>query len=103
MDSKKTGVLISTLRKEKGMTQKELADLLHVSDRTVSKWERGAGFPDVSLMMKLADTLGISVNELLQGERRTQPFFCEETETEVRDAVTTFDRHARAKGKQVRR
>lgn len=103
MDSKKTGVLISTLRKGKGMTQKELADRLHVSDRTVSKWERGAGFPDVSLMMKLADTLGISVNELLQGERRPEPFLCEETENEVRDAVTTFDQQARAKGKQIRR
>ena len=41
MDSKKTGALVSTLRKEKGMTQKELAAQLHVSDRTVSKWERG--------------------------------------------------------------
>ena len=101
MDSKKTGALVSTLRKEKGMTQKELAAQLHVSDRTVSKWERGAGFPDVSLMMQLADTLGISVNELLQGERRQAQLFCAETETEVRDAVVSLDRHTRAREKQA--
>ena len=103
MDSKKTGALISALRREKGMTQKELAAQLHVSDRTVSKWERGAGFPDVSLMMQLADCLGISVNELLQGERKTVRSFCAETESEVRDAVLSMDRHTRAKEKQMHR
>ena len=48
MDNGKTGTLIAARRKELGMTQKELAEKLHISDRTVSKWERGAGFPDVS-------------------------------------------------------
>ena len=49
MDVKKTGELLCQLRKEKGMTQKQAAEILQVSDRTVSKWERGAGLPDVSL------------------------------------------------------
>ena len=65
MDKERIGGLISALRKEKGMTQKELADQLHVSDRTVSKWERGAGLPDPSIMIALADILGITVNELV--------------------------------------
>ena len=70
MDNQKTGALIARRRQELGLTQKELADRLNVSDRTVSKWERGAGFPDVSLLEPLADALGLSVLELIRGERR---------------------------------
>ena len=55
------------------MTQKELAAALHVSDRAVSKWERGAGFPDISLLEPLADALGLGVLDLLRGERGTVP------------------------------
>lgn len=69
MDNQKTGALIARRRQELGLTQKELADRLNVSDRTVSKWERGAGFPDVSLLDPLADALGLSVLELIRGER----------------------------------
>ena len=68
MDSLKTGALIAEARKEKNMTQRELASALHVSDRAVSKWERGAGFPDVSLLEPLADALGLTVTELSHGE-----------------------------------
>lgn len=68
MDLEKTGNLISLKRKELGLTQKELADSLCISDRTVSKWERGAGFPDISLIEPLADALNLSVVELLHGE-----------------------------------
>lgn len=69
MDRNKNGALIAQTRKERNMTQKELADKLHVSDRAVSKWERGAGFPDVSLLEPLAETLGLQVLDLLRGER----------------------------------
>ena len=62
-----TGVLIAQLRKERNLTQKQLADQLHISDRTISKWERGAGFPDVSLLEPLADALHCSVVSLLEG------------------------------------
>ena len=58
MDREKTGALIASARKERGLTQKELAAQLHVSDRAVSTWERGAGFPDVSVLEPLADALG---------------------------------------------
>ena len=57
------------MRKEKSMTQKELADKLFVSDKTVSKWERGNSMPNVTLLMPIADVLGITVTELLKGEK----------------------------------
>lgn len=69
VDNAKTGTLIRQLRKEKGMTQKELARLLHVTDRAVSKWECGLSAPDVALLELLAQTLGVTVLELIQGER----------------------------------
>ena len=69
MDNKKTGALIAQRRQELGLTQKELGERLHVSDRAVSKWERAAGFPDVSLLEPLADVLELSVLELIRGER----------------------------------
>ena len=68
MDYNKVGRLIYDLRKEKGMTQKELAELLNLSDRTVSKWERGNGCPDVSLLGELSNVLGVPVDQLLTGE-----------------------------------
>ncbi len=68
MDNQKIGIYIMNLRKDKNMTQKELADLLGVTDKAVSKWERGAGYPDISLLRPLADALGTTINELLEGE-----------------------------------
>lgn len=68
MDAKKTGEFIRTLRMEKNLTQKELAEGLHVSTQAVSKWERGLGMPDISLLEPLAEALGVSVAELLAGE-----------------------------------
>ena len=71
MDATKIGEKIATLRKEQGMTQKELAEKLHVSNNAVSKWEKGKNFPDVSLMEPIAETLCISVSELLGLEDKT--------------------------------
>lgn len=67
MDCKKVGSLIYTLRKEKGMTQKEIADLMNISDKTISKWERGLGCPDVSLLSALSKILGVNIEEILLG------------------------------------
>lgn len=69
MDSRKTGQLIAQQRGALGLTQKQLASQLHISDRTVSRWERGVGFPDLSLLEPLADSLGLTVVELLRGEK----------------------------------
>ena len=68
MDSIQFGAFVAQLRKEKGLTQRELADLLHVTDKAVSKWETGKGFPDLKLLEPLAQALDVSLVELLQGE-----------------------------------
>lgn len=60
MDSKKTGSFIAALRKEKKCTQAQLAEKLHVSNRTVSKWENGDGFPDITILPLLAETLELN-------------------------------------------
>ena len=69
MDNEKMGQFISELRKSLQMTQKELAEKLDVSDKAVSKWERGLSCPDISLLSPLSDILGITTTELLNGER----------------------------------
>lgn len=69
MDAEKTGNFIRTIRIEKNLTQKELADKLNCTDKAVSRWETGKGIPDISLLIPLSETLGVSVNEILNGEK----------------------------------
>lgn len=73
MDNIKFGRFIRESRQAKGMTQKQLAELIHVSDKAVSKWENGAGFPDIKILEPLAECLGVSLLELMQGERMEEP------------------------------
>ena len=68
MATSSMGETISTLRKEKGMTQKELADLLNITDKAVSKWERDIAFPDTQTIPKLAEILGVSIEELMHAK-----------------------------------
>lgn len=68
MNSINTGKFIAKLRKAKNMTQKELADKLYISDRAVSKWERGLSMPDIGILEALGNNLGVSVSEILKGE-----------------------------------
>ena len=68
MDPIKTGALIRTLRQQQHLTQLALAQKLHVSDKTISKWERGCGAPDVSLLPLLAGALDVNLETLLKGE-----------------------------------
>ena len=69
MDQIKIGKFIAEERKRKNYTQKVLAEILGISDKTISKWERGNGFPEISLLLPLCNELEITVNELLSGER----------------------------------
>ena len=69
MDQLKIGKFIAECRKEKGLTQMQLSEKLGITDKAVSKWERGITMPDTSIMLELCDILGISVNELLNGEK----------------------------------
>ena len=68
MDCSKVGKLIFGLRKEKGMTQKQLADAMNISDKTISKWERGLGCPDVSLLRGLSEVLNVDIEKILLGD-----------------------------------
>ena len=69
MDQIKIGKFIAEMRKEQNMTQRQLAEHLNISDKTVSKWECGKGMPDNSILLELCDVLQINVNELLSGEK----------------------------------
>ncbi len=69
MDQLKIGKFITACRKEKSLTQMQLAEKLGITDKAISKWERGIAMPDTSIMLELCSILGISVNELLSGEK----------------------------------
>ena len=69
MDQLKIGKFISECRKAKSLTQAQLSEKLGITDKAISKWERGIAMPDSSIMLELCDILGISVNELLSGEK----------------------------------
>ena len=79
MDAKKFGTFIATLRKENNMTQVELAQKLQVTDKAVSKWERGLGFPDINTIEPLADALGVSVLEIMRSERIAETEITQDT------------------------
>lgn len=72
MDGQEFGAFITELRKEKGWTQRQLAEKLNVSDKAVSKWECGKGFPDIKMIEPLAEALGVSVLEIMKSERITE-------------------------------
>ena len=72
MDNIKIGKLIAECRREKGLTQKQLADELNLSNKTISKWESGSGSPDISNLSEVAKVVGITVDELINGERKIE-------------------------------
>lgn len=83
MNQERIGAFISELRKEKGMTQKELADMIGVSDKTISKWETCRGIPDISYMESLCTSLGITMNELISGERLSDDAYSSKAEENI--------------------
>lgn len=80
MDQIKIGKFIAEERKNKKYTQRQLADVLGISDKTISKWETGNGFPEISLLLPLCEELEISVNELLSGERLSETDYKQKAE-----------------------
>ncbi len=80
MDQVKIGRFIANCRKEKGLTQMQLAEKLNITDRAVSKWETGRTMPDSSIMLELCEILEISVNDLLCGERVTMENYQKQSE-----------------------
>ena len=98
MNQVKIGQFIKAIRKEKNYTQREVAERLGVSEKTVSKWETGNGLPEVSLMLPLCELLEISVNELLSGERLDEKRYFEKAEQNI---MTLMEEKAEAKKKLI--
>lgn len=98
MDQVKIGQFIKAIRKEKNLTQREVAERLGISEKTVSKWETGNGLPEVSLMLPLCSFLEISVNELLSGERLDEKRYFEKAEQNI---MSLMEEKATAKKKLV--
>lgn len=89
IDKAKFGAFVAQLRKEKGLMQKELAEKLYVSDKAVSKWERGISIPDVAILVPLAEILGVTVTELLECRRlpKDEPMDSQQTEEIVKKVI----------------
>ena len=92
MDQEKIGKFIAELRKEKNMTQNELAESLGITDRAISKWENGRGMPDLSLLTPLCEKLGVSINELLSGERLDKKDYQEKLEENFINTIDYIDK-----------
>ncbi len=97
MTAKACGRFIADLRKEKNLTQKQLADILSVSDKAISRWETGKGFPDVTSLIALSDFFGISVNELLAGKKAEKNTFSEIADDNVIAAIENTQKQVKKK------
>lgn len=88
MDQQRIGNFLRELRKEKGITQEQLAEELHVSSRTVSRWETGSNMPDISLLVDIAEFFGVGIPELIDGGRKSENMNKEEKE--VAEKMTEY-------------
>ncbi len=95
MDNIKCGKFIAGLRRAKGLTQGQLAECIGVTDKAVSKWETGRGFPDVSVLSALAETLGVTITELVNGERSQDVISREDVDRAVTSALESAGKTAR--------
>lgn len=100
MNQERIGKFIATLRKEKKLTQLELATKIGVTDRAISKWENGRGMPDLSLLVPLCNELDISINELLSGERLSKKEYQKELEENIINMIKYSDDKIK-KGKRI--
>ena len=101
MDLVKIGRFIAECRKEKGLTQYQLAEKLNITDKAVSKWETGKGMPDVSIMIELCDILGINVNELLSGEKLSEEKYKEKANENIVSMIKVADENRKTKNKMI--
>lgn len=96
MDQAKIGAYLKELRKEKGLTQEELAEKLGVSGRTISRWETGFNMPDISLLVEIAEFFDVSIPEIIKGERKS-----ENMNEEVKEVAETMSDYAKAEKEQL--
>lgn len=102
MNASQFGAFVAERRREKRMTQAELAAKLHVTDKAVSRWERGLGFPDINTLEPLADALELSVLELMKSERMNEaPVSRDIADTAIRDALDVAVAKRREERKKV--
>ena len=98
MDQVKIGSFLKELRKEKDLTQEKLAEQLSVSNRTVSRWETGSNMPDIGMLVEIADFFGVSIPEIINGERKSENMNQETRETAA--AMAEYSRKEVKNGKQ---
>ena len=103
MNNEKIGLFISRERKARQLTQKELAEKLNVTDKAVSKWERGLSYPDISLLIPISDILSVNVSELLNGERSEDETITAVTHIAVENALEYASNVANRKTKSIRK
>ena len=97
MDQQKVGSFLKELRKEKDITQEQLAEQLNVSGRTVSRWETGNNMPDISILVELADFYDVSIPEIIDGERKSETM-----NKEVKETALKLSEYAEAINQSIR-
>ena len=98
MDQQKIGSFLKQLRKEKNLTQEQLAEALNVSGRTVSRWETGSNMPDLSILVELADYYDVDIREIINGERKS-----ENMENELKDTLTQVAEYSNTEKKNLKK
>ena len=96
MDQIKVGAFLKDLRKEKGITQEQLAEKLGVSGRTISRWETGNNMPDISLLVEIAEYFDVSIPEIIKGERKS-----EDMKEEAKEVAETMSDYAKTEKEQL--
>lgn len=97
MDQRRIGSFLKELRRERNLTQEELAEKLNVSGRTVSRWETGANMPDISLLVELAEFYDVSIPEIINGERKSEIM-----NEEVKETARSLSDYAEAISKRLK-
>ena len=96
MDQKKIGAFLKDLRREKEITQEQLAEELGVSGRTISRWETGNNMPDISLLVEIAEYFDVSISEIIKGERKS-----EDMKEEAKEVAENMSDYAKAEKEQL--
>ena len=96
MDQKKIGAFLKDLRRERGITQEQLAEQLGVSGRTISRWETGNNMPDISLLVEIAEFFDVSIPEIIKGERKSEIM-----KEEAKEVAETMSDYAAAEKEQL--
>ena len=101
MNQKKTGEFLKQLRKEKGLTQEQLAEHFYVSSRTVSRWETGSNMPDLDVLIELADFYDVDIREMIDGERKSEIMDYEKKDTLQKVAEYVAEENKKHRKKMV--